>query len=741
VSALKVGAGLELLRPHDDLDMLGKLTLAVAYRPAWWASVGFSYARTLGKPTDRSYGELDTVSVGLHLRANRRLSFGMVARDLNAPKPSTPSWLPAISRSYEFETLIEPLGDSRFSIGLSARVGEMNPEVHPRLRIWFRPVSGLGVGLDGGSVFIKDADPREKVAWRAGVGLSIDFAQVGASVFQLFGRGQSAPVGYHGGALSVRVSQERYPAIWEGPKSVLRLHLGEVSGRTLLRTLLALKQVERNRKYEGVLVIVNDVPGNWATAQEIRQALVALRKAGKRVLAYGADLSMREYYVASAADEILLDPVGLVRLSGIAQGTTHVKEALLRLGVAVDLVRIGDYKASPESFTRDGPSERTRLQRQKVVDDLSQQVFSDIATSRGLALPAVEKLIEEGQYLPTAAQQARLVDGVADQTELHHRLAKVFGSSVRLENLPTGGRSLSVRPHGVAVIEVWGDLVEGRSFKIPYVDFQVVGAQTLSEALVRASQDPRVEAVVLRVDSPGGSALAADLLSRQVSELAQTKPVICSFGDIAASGGYYLAAPCREIFADSLTITGSIGIFGGKVDASGLFARLGVERARYVRGEHADMESPFRSYTDKERELLLQRMQAGYERFLSVVKAGRKLSSQEVQPVAEGRIFSGKQAMAGRLVDRMGGLTDAVARARELAGLSGEKDAEVLFWPEQPKHLLGELLGVAQNLVSDEPFVLSGVVRKVVGMIPGVVWALCLEGDVLARMDEEPVAL
>lgn len=735
--AIKVGAGLELLRPHE-VDMLGKLTLSLAFVPTWWAAVGLSYGHSLARRSDRSYDGFDTISVGLHLRPSRRLAFGAVLHDLNGPQPPTSSRMPAIARSYEFETLLQPLGDARWDVGLGVRVGEGYSEVSPRLRLWVRPVAGLGIGLDGSSVIIPDSG--EKVAWRVGVGLSLDFARVGGSLFQLFGLGQNRSVGYHGASLALRVSSEQYPALWAGPKTVLRLHLGEISGRGLLRTLLALREHKSARHIEGVLVIVSGVAGGWGTAYELRQALSALRQSGKRVVAYGADLGMREYYIASAADEILLDPAGLVRLPGIAQATTHYREALDRLGVKVDLVRIGNYKASPESFTRDAPSEPARLQRQALVEDIYQRVVGEIAQSRQQPVAEVERWVTRGQHVPGLAKSLRIVDGITTQQELQTRLQQLFGAGVRLSSLPPEPRSRGARPHGVAVIEVVGDLTEGRSQQVPYVDFKTVGAQTLAAALDQVASDPRIEAVVLRVDSPGGSALAADVLSRQIRQLAEQKPVVCSFGDIAASGGYYLAAPCREIFADPLTITGSIGIYGGKVDVSALLGRVGVERARYVHGEHADMESPYRAYSDEERELLRERLAAGYDRFLEVVAAGRHLSRKELEPLAEGRVFSGGHAAAGRLVDRLGGLADAVARARELADLHPVRDQAVFFLPDRPRSLLSEVLDLAGGLVQETAPQLPRPLGDLLRLIPPAVWALCFDGDsVLMRLEEEPL--
>lgn len=752
VRAVKVGAAVEVLRSHD-VDTLGKLTLALAYAPVWWASIGLSYGYSLGSRSDSSfYGGLSTVGLGLHLRPSRRLALGLMLHDLNEPKPDRPELsarLPEIPRSYELEALLQPLGDSRWDVGVGVRLasrvidttGTRGSEVSPRLRLWIRPVKGLGLGLEGSSVFSPGSG--EPVAWRASVGLSIDFARVGASVFQHLGLGLVRPVGYHGGSVAVRISQERYPSLWAGPKSVLRVHLGEVSGRDQLRLLLSLRELISARHIEGVLVVVSNVAGSWGQAFELRQALELLRQSGKRVIAYAADLGTREYYIASAADEILLDPAGLVRLSGIVQTTTHVREALDRLGVKVDLLRVGSYKASPESFTRDGPTELARAQRQGLVDDLSQRVVTAIAQSRRLSVAEVEALLARGQHTPLLAKSVGLVDALTDQEAVEARLRTLFGPSVRISSLPGPERSRSARPSGVAVVEVTGDLTEGRSLTVPYLDFQTIGAQTLATALDEVASDARIGAVVLRIDSPGGSALAADMLARQVKQLRQRKPVVCSFGDMAASGGYYLAAPCQEIFADPLTVTGSIGIYGGKVDVSALLGKLSVERARYVHGEHADMATPFRPYSDAERALVQEQLQAGYERFLEVVASGRQLSRKELEPLAEGRVFTGGQAAARRLVDKLGGLSDAVARARELADLSSEKEQAVFFYPQRPRSLVGELLDVASGLVTENALAgpLPAPLQELLRLVPSSLWAVLLDGrSVLARLEDDPIS-
>lgn len=733
---LAFGGALELLRPGGSLPSLtGKLTLDLAYQLAPWFSVGLSYGH-LFAPADSAYNGLDTVSLGARLTVSRFFALGALLSDLPAPRHDATA-VP-VERSYEAELLLRPIGDHRLELAAGARLGEESHLVWPRVRLWVRPTRGLSLGID--SSLALRLDGSQPLDYRVGFGLELNLANIGGSAFAFLGGG-SGKTNLQAGSAAVRISFERYPALWTGSERLYKIELGGKSGQAMLRLLAELRRLERDRRARGVIVIANGLRSGWGVADELRDAVLRLRAAGKHVFAYGADFSQREYYIASAAERIYLDPMGSLTLGGIAYGGFFVKDALDRVGVRAELIRIGDYKSTPEMWTRSEPSEPARQQRQSLIDDLYERLGSAISSGRRLPRPTVNQLVERGLFTTSQAVSAGLADAVATGEQVESSIAAILGEGLvtsALESLPE--HEASYAPPGVAVLHIEGDLTDGRSRSVPFVDLHIAGGQTLSAALSAIARDPQIRAVVLRVDSPGGSALTADVLARQVAELGREKPVICSFGDIAASGGYYLAAPCSVIYTNPSTTTGSIGIFGGKVDLSGLLAWLGVKRATLQRGSHADLESPYRPYSDAERGLVMERLRQGYERFLDVVARGRRMTRADVDARGQGRIWSGQQAVTQRLCDRTGGLMDAVAEARRRADLSD--DSPLFHYPRPETSLLGQLLGLP-DLFGGEPASVSPdlerLVRSATDLLPGLRAALLLlESDVVMRIEGDP---
>jgi protease-4 len=753
LSHFALGGGLELLRPGLPglPDLSGKLTLALGYRILPELAVGLSYAHLFAPSASPSYDGLNTVSVGARLTASRFFAAGLMLYDLPAPRPSDPQ-SQAVERSYELELLTRPLGDHRLELAAGLRFGEDSHILWPRLRLWARPLRGFGIGLEGALAYHVDNPAAEPPTYRIGVGIELNFAKVGASGFVLVGGSAMSPSSpaVQGGSAALRFSAESYPALYRGRARFYRVELGKTSGESLLRLLAELRALERDTRARGVVVLFNGFDGGWGVADELRESLLRLRSAGRRVFAYGANFSQREFYIALAAERIYLDPVGSLQLAGISQGGFFFKDALERLGVRADLVRIGDYKSAPEMWTRNEPSEPAREQRQALIDDLYGRLRAAVVAGRHLPADTVEQLIEQGPYSTHAALDKGLVDAVATGEQVEERLNTLMGEPIELTPLAhPPEHPISFAPPGVAVLRIEGDIGEGRSQKLPLLDWRVAGEQTLLDALLELEDDPQVRAVVLRVDSPGGSALAADVLARQVTALSHKKPVLCSFGDVAASGGYYLSAPCAAIFTNPSTVTGSIGIFGGKVDLSGLLAFLGVRRVTLAHGSHADEASLFRPYSDAERTLLLDRLREGYDRFVETVMRGRSLSRPEVEARASGRVYSGAQAVTQKLCDRTGGLMDAVTEARRLSGLAPFSDSPIFYYPRQNPSLLGRLLGLPPDLFSAEPPAaldstslprgLAALLNTAVELLPGVRTALLLlESDVLMRLETEP---
>ena len=727
LSRLVAGGAIEVLRPafSGPVQWNGKLTLALAYRLRHWVSLGLGYAHVFGASTASPSG-LDSVSVGARVEISRFAAIGAMLYDLSAPllSPATAT-LPAqlVERSYELEALLRPTGDARIELAMGLRYGEASQVLWPRMRLWLRPTAGLGLSAEGSVLMDPDqlgsaaaapvaASLNRQLDFRVTLGLSLDFARVGMDVHGLLagisGIGpapqRSPAAGFHGVSVGLRVSSEDYPALWAGGARMLRVDLGGRGDESMLWLLTRLRRVERDSRVRAVVVVPAGLRGSWATADELRQAIARLRAAGKRVFAYSGGLTNKDYYVASAAERIFLDPEGGIRLTGLSSEGFFFREALDRLGVRAELVRIGDFKSAPETYTRTEPTEIARKMRQGLIDDQFDRLLAGIAHGRALQPAQVQTLVEQGPFTAQRALSAKLVDAVATGEQTEQQIRQILGEALPLTTLSAPlEHPQSYAPVGVAIVHMHGDLTGGQSREVPWVGLRSVGAETIVEALEAAGNNPQVRAIVLRINSPGGSATAAEVIARQVVEVGKRKPIICSLGDVAASGGYYVAAPCALIFATPSTITGSIGIFGGKVDASGLMDWVRVRRVTYQRGSHADQESNFRPYSDAERENLREQLQQGYERFLDTVARGRHMSTKEVDERGQGRVFTGQQALAQRLVDRLGGLGDAIAEARRRAGLDPEGRSPLFYYPQRRSSLLFDLLSVLPNLLDVGP--------------------------------------
>jgi protease-4 len=283
------------------------------------------------------------------------------------------------------------------------------------------------------------------------------------------------------------------------------------------------------------------------------------------------------------------------------------------------------------------------------------------------------------------------------------------------------------------VVYVDGDITDGKSQAFPLFGQALAGGETLIEALTAARSDPRIGAIVLRIDSPGGSALASELISREVFATRGVKPIVCSLGNYAASGGYFVAAGCDVIFAEPMTITGSIGIFYGKFDIAGLARKLGVTTDTYKRGKHADLESMFRPYTDDERAVLRDNLKYMYGRFVGAVAEGRGIKQDEVDTIGRGHVWSGTQARPIKLIDRFGGLGDAIDEAKRRIGLAAADQVQLRELPDLPSSLLGTITSLLG--VSDERTLQLGDLPGIKQLLQGVPASVLVgQGQAQARL-------
>ncbi|TMA20690.1 MAG: signal peptide peptidase SppA, partial [Deltaproteobacteria bacterium] len=345
--------------------------------------------------------------------------------------------------------------------------------------------------------------------------------------------------------------------------------------------------------------------------------------------------------------------------------------------------RVGAYKNAPDLFTRSGMSGEQREVESSLLDDLYGRYVRRISDARHLDERKVKSLLDEGILKPGEAVQAGLIDGLVYPDQLEEEAGKVLGANVTLKKIGTdqpAERDLRWgRRRRIAVVRVEGNIARGEGGRDPFGAVRVAGSDAIVRRIRRAADDASVAAIVVRIDSPGGDGTASDLIWRELvrARKEKKKPVIASMGDVAASGGYYVAAGADAIFAGPATITGSIGVFVGHFDASELFGKLGLNLVTIKRGESADLFHPQRSLTDHERKTLQAWVDDFYELFVTRVAEARGLTSADVHRVAQGRIWTGSQALERRLVDRLGGLEEALAEARRRAGFAADEEVEV----------------------------------------------------------------
>lgn len=455
--------------------------------------------------------------------------------------------------------------------------------------------------------------------------------------------------------------------------------------------LSLLRWAREDPRLQAVCLSLTDIDSGWARLQELRRALLALRQAGKHVCVYLAEASMREYYVASAADMIVLAPAGHLAITGLAAEATFFKGTLDKLGIQAQVTQAGQYKAAGEPFTRESMSAPHREMLEGLLDDLYDQVIDGIATERKKSKDETRQLIDQGLFLAREALAAGLIDQVAYEDELSGMLEKRFGEVHVIEVGPYRHRraielrrqALRIEPRTVALITVNGPIKRGETVDRPDGP-RAVGSSSFIRDLRQAREDTSVSAIVVRVASPGGSGLASDLMWRELQQTRKRKAVIISMGDVAASGGYYLALAGDMVFAEEGTVTGSIGVIAGKAVLRDLYATFGVSKEILTRGKRAALFSDYVAFAPAEQERVDFEIQSFYRDFVGKVAAGRSLTFDAAEASAQGRVWSGRQAWSRGLVDALGGVESALAEAKRRAGVPVDAPVAILRFPQPP---------------------------------------------------------
>ena len=713
---IALGVGVQFVQPGfrdetfdfdagNNFDMT-KLTFALSGGDPRYGSVGLAVSGIRRNGGRLQQPDLD---LGALVRMTNYASLGFSAR--LAPVDLAP----AVTRSEAGlvgELALRPLGTRHFELagGVRARLDrtgdaeEAGPAILPRARAALRwrgwSLSGQveqvqAVEIDE-TTLGKKADVR---AWRGSValGLSWDFVSAEAGTHLGLSGGVDG-VGY-----MARFSSRRQGRVyWARKVDAERLDLSEVTDeRSLIAMLEQIRRAERAGDRSVVLVDARDVGVGYASLQELRTALARVRNAGGHVFAYVEQAGMAEYYLASVAEQVYIHPAGELSIFGLKSTGMYFKDAMAKLGVRVDALHIREYKSAPERFSRSDRSEYDRKQRTELLADTYDVFVSDVAQARKLTKSQIRALVDGAPYGPAEAIENGLADEKTHRDEIVEKISEKIGASVSFSDFsPTepADQTWSTEPY-IAVILVEGGIVDGKGRSLPILNLNNTGGDTIIQELREARSDRACKGIILRVNSPGGSALASEIIWREVSKTQaehekdprSTPPIIVSMGDYAASGGYYVSTGAKKVLAQETTITGSIGVFAMHFDVSGLLKMLGINIDTIAFGKNADIDSLYKPYSEQEWARMEASIQRTYDLFRKRVADARGMDMDKVDEIGRGHVYSGRDAKEIKLVDEFGGLREAIDWVRDESGVGRRFALPLRVLPEK-KGLLGLLL-------------------------------------------------
>lgn len=475
--------------------------------------------------------------------------------------------------------------------------------------------------------------------------------------------------------------------------------------QSLSGLVMQFKKAKVDKRIKAILLDVNMSGVGWGKAEEIRDAITDFRSSGKPVYAYVEFGLNKEYYIATACDKIIVPPPGELFINGLAADVMFFRGSLDKLGIYPDIYQIGKYKSAGDMFTQKQMTEAHRQYINEMLDDLYGRYVNTIAQTRHKTPDEVKALIDNAPYSGAQAKAAGLIDDVLYRDDVEKQFKQLLGYKDTDEFVAVRGTDYrDVEPESlglnkgekIAVIYASGEIGSGSSQNSPSGD-QSIGSETVAKALNDAAADKSLKAIVLRVDSPGGSGLASDIIWHAVEAANQKKPVVVSMSDVAASGGYYISASAAKIIAQPSTITGSIGVVAGKPVMRGFYDWLGISNEYVLRGKNAGMFRETEKFSDDERAKFEEWIKnTYYQDFVPKVAKGRHKDAQYIDSVAQGRVWTGGQAKEKGLVDEFGGLDKAIEVAKELAKIPADKGVERVILP-YPRTFLQELLSTSDD--------------------------------------------
>ena len=464
-----------------------------------------------------------------------------------------------------------------------------------------------------------------------------------------------------------------------------------------------IKKAKADDNIKGIYIEPGMINAGYATIEEIRNAILDFKESGKFVISYASIYTQRSYYLASVSDKIYLNPAGMLEFKGLYSQRTFYKGTLEKLGIDMQVVKHGKFKSAVEPFIRDNMSDPARLQTEKYVSSIWGHLLTKIGEARNLNKEKLESIADE---MPVFREQSYLVeqgliDGLKYKDEVIAELKERTGTeekddvnSVSLKKYTkvyVPGQHKGFVKDKIAIIYAEGD-IDG--FSEDGID-----SEKLSKAIRKARRDSSIKAIVLRVNSPGGAVIGSEIIWREVKLAKETKPVVVSMGDLAASGGYYISCAADKIIAQPVTITGSIGIFGMIPNTQGLMKKIGITFDGVKTNRFSDMPSTVRPFTKEERGLMQSYIEQGYKMFITRCANGRGTTTEKIDEIGQGRVWSGDNAISINLVDTLGGINDAIEAARKMANIEKYKIVELPKIPDPFEMFIKELTGDAKMFI------------------------------------------
>ncbi len=492
-----------------------------------------------------------------------------------------------------------------------------------------------------------------------------------------------------------------------------------------------LEKAAADRRINAVLVRPSFLGGGWAKAQELRANLESFKKSRKPLLAWLQVATMRDYFVASAADKVYVAPEGILDVKGLRAEAMFFKNTLDKIGVQADLEHIGAYKSFSEPFTRNRMSEAYRENTNAILDAVFEQFLATVAPARQMTSDQLRAALDSGPFLPAQAVEHRLADGLLYEDQVFDQIQKLTKvksvkklkpedyNRVSLESLGLAGGSR------IALVYAVGDIYRGGD-DLDLLGESVITSDSMAKTLRQVAEDKSLQGVIVRIDSPGGDSFASDQLWREMNLLGSKKPMVISMSDLAASGGYYIAMTQAPVLAYPGTFTGSIGVVYGKLNLKGLYDKIGVTKEILSRGRNAEIDSDYRSFTPAERQKVLESMQVTYRDFVQKVADARKKTWKEIDVLAQGRVWMGSQALDNGLVDELGGLDRAITLVKQRAKLKPEDKVTLVTYPPQKKLL--DLVLERMGSVSSADHLLAEIGHRLGAATP---WRSLLRGGML----------